>query len=236
MIYAATAALLLGAPFATVAAMGKASLQWSICDPTPQDVLPKLGIKSTTPPYKENPITFYDELPPYYTPKNYLFRTKITKGQPLSSVKARFLEETDDVPDFVECSWYRYGNNSTYTCEKTCPRDPDSSQLWCDQQVEFAERYEDIGWSSLTPYGPYPNGKWKVRVEGYKAKFDDVAIGSLHLMEIEAYVPMKKADHAFEKITNYLKEQGVVLCDTQQGKAMRMFHAMGLIGNGREEL
>lgn len=227
--------LLLAAPFAVVA-KEKISLQWAICDPTPQDVLPKLGLKATTPPYKENPITYYEELPPFYISKGLLFRTKTNKGRPLSTVKARFLEETTDIPDFVECGWDQYGDKATYSCEKRCPLSSNSSSIWCDQQVEFAERYQDLDWSALKPYGPYPNGKWKVRIEGYKTKFDDVAAGSLHLMEIEAQVPLKKAEHAFKKITHYLEKQGVVLCEPQEGKTMRLFHAMGLSGHGREEL
>lgn len=234
--YAPSVILLLVAPLAAVAKKEKVSLQWAICDPTPQDVLPKLGLKTTTPPYKENPITYYDELPPSYISRGLLFRTKTNKGQPLSTVKARFLEETTDIPDFVECGWDQYGDKAIYTCEKRCPLSSNSSSIWCDQQVQFAERYQELDWSALTPYGPYPNGKWKVHIEGYKTKFDDVAAGSLHLMEIEAQVPLKKADDAFKKITRYLKKQGVILCEPQEGKTMRLFHAMGFIGDGREEL
>lgn len=224
-------ALVLAAPFA--AAKEKISLQWALCDKTPQDVLQKVGL-GTSLPYKENPITYYDEQPPVYTQEGLMFRTKTNKGQPLSTVKVRFDKETLDVPEFVECAWDRYGDKSTYTCEKRCPLDLNASSVWCDEQVDFAGQYKDIDWSGMTAYGSYQDAKWKLRLEGYKAKFDDVATGSLHLMEIEAKVPIKKADKAYKAITRSLNDRGVVLCEPQEGKTLRLFRDMGYIGERAE--
>ncbi|KAF7589396.1 hypothetical protein BBP40_004339 [Aspergillus hancockii] len=209
-----------------VAAKEKTNLQWAICDRDPQSVLQKLGMGNPG-PYKENPITYYDEQPPVYISHGLMFRTKVNKGQPLSTVKARFHQETSDVPDGVECSWDRYGDKNTYTCEQRCPLRPDSSTVWCQDQVNFAERYQAINWAALHAFGPYPNAKWKLRIEGHKAKFDDVAAGDLHLMEIEAKVPTAKADKAYQRITQYLHARGVVLCEQQVGKTLRLFRAMG---------
>lgn len=226
--------LLLAAPFA--AAKKEVSLQWAICEPNPQEVLQKLGLDATSPPYKENPITYYDEKPPVYISEALMFRTKTNKGQPLSTVKARFPDKIKDVPDFVECTWDRYGDDITYACEKRCPLEPDSSRVWCDEQVEFAERYEDIDWSGMTAYGPYLNAKWKLRLEGYKAKFDDVAAGSLHLMEIEVKAHKSHSKKVYKSITRSLQDNGVVLCDVQEGKTMRLFREMGYFGGERSEL
>lgn len=228
-------ALFLAAPFA--AAKQEISLQWAICDPNPQEVLQKLGLGSSTPPYKENPITYYDQQPPVYISEDGLmFRTKTNKGQPLSTVKARFPDRTEDVPYFVDCSWDRYGDDVTYTCEKRCLLDPTSSSPWCDEQVEFAERYDEIDWSGMTAYGPYANAKWKLRLEGYKAKFDDVAAGSLHLMEIEVKAKKRHSKRVYKAITRSLEDSGVVLCDVQEGKTMRLFREMGYFDDERSEL
>ncbi len=220
-----------------VVAKEKASLQWAICDSSPQDTLVKLGLASTTPPYKENPVTYYDEQPPAHIYSGLMFRTKTNKGQPLSVVKVRFEDQTSDVPDFVECGWNTYGDNApTYTCEKRCPLDSPPKKIWKDKQVQFAQRYEDVDWAALHAFGPYMNPKWKIRVDGYKAKFDDVRADGLHLMEIEAKVPLAEREQAIERITSYLVDRGVVLCEPQEGKTMRLFRSMGYIGGDRLEL
>lgn len=215
-----------------------ASLQWAICDPSPQDTLAKLGLGVTTPPYKENPITYYDEQPPFHISSGLMFRTKTNKGQPLSTVKIRFQEETSNVPDFVECTWASYGDNRpTYTCEKRSPLNLTSpGQIWQREQVQFAQRYRQIDWAALRAYGPYSNAKWKVSIEGRKAKFDDVVAGGLHLMEIEVKVPKAEADEAVEATTRYLRDRGVMLCERQEGKTMRLFRAMGYTGDEKKEL
>ncbi|KAK2601905.1 hypothetical protein QQS21_004496 [Conoideocrella luteorostrata] len=221
-----------------VSAKKKVSLQWAICDPSPQHTLVKLGLDAATPPYKENPITYYDEHPPIYISSGLMFRTKTNKGQPLSTVKVGFDEETSDIPDFVECTWNTYGDNRpTYTCEKRCPLNQISpGDLWCGEQVQFAQRYGHVDWASLRAYGPYQNAKWKVRIEGHKAKFDDVVAGGLHLMEIETKVPTARADEVIEATTRYLRDRGVVLCDPQEGKTKRLFRAMGYEGIEEDEL
>jgi hypothetical protein len=220
-----------------VLAKEKISLQWAICEPNPGDALPKLGVPSTTPPYKKNPITYYDEQPPVHIGTGIMFRTKTNKGQPLSVIKVRFDEETSDVPDFVECGWGSYGQNSpTYTCEKRCPLDSPPGEIWRKKQIRFAERYKDITWSAFHPYGPYLNPKWKIRIGGRKAKFDNVLAEGMNLMELEVKVPLTEADEAVESITKYLEEQGVALCEPQEGKTMRLFRSMGYIDDEGGEL
>ncbi|KAJ5771439.1 uncharacterized protein N7511_003490 [Penicillium nucicola] len=211
----------------------KISLQWAICDPSPQDTLEKLG-HDAIPPYKENPITYYDESPPIHISSGLMFRTKTNKGQPLSTVKVRFPRAVSDVPDFVDCSWNQYGTNlPSFTCEKRCPLD---SAVWQEEQVQFAERYQTVEWNALRPYGPYQNGKWKLCIEEYKVKFDDVVAGDLHLMEIEVKVVREDAYDALQAITRHLKKKDVLLCETQDGKTMRLFRAMGYFADGNEEL
>jgi hypothetical protein len=211
----------------------KLSLQWAICDRTPQSVLAKFGMPAS-PPYKENPITYYDETPPIHIHSGLMFRTKTNKGQPLSTVKVRFPEAVDDVPDFVDCSWSQYGDNSPFfTCEKRCPL---GDRVWQEEQVQFAEKYRSVDWDALHAYGPYQNPKWKVRIEGYKTKFDDVVAGDLHLMELEVKVHAEDAPHAFHKITKYLKRSDIVLCERQEGKTMRLFRHMGYYHDRGDEL
>lgn len=230
-----TTTLLLTATVA--AAKEKISLQWALCDPNPQSALWKLGLGTNTPPYKTNPITYYDIRPPTYISDGLMFRTKTNKGEHLSTVKAGFHneKETLDVPDFVECAWVRYGDQPSYTCEKRCPL-VDESMIWCDEQVLFAGQYENVAWEEMIGYGPYQNAKWKVQIEGYKTKFDDVVTGSLHLMEIEAKVPVAEGEEAYDVITQYLRNRGVVLCDKQEGKTKRLFRAMGYVDDERIEL
>jgi hypothetical protein len=214
-------------------AEGKISLQWAICDSSPQDTLAKLRL-GAAPPYKENPITYYDEHPPIHISSGVMFRTKTNKGQPVSTVKVRFPGAVPDVPEFVDCSWGQYGiNPPSFACEKRCPLD---SKVWQDEQVQFAEQYETVDWDALRAYGPYQNAKWKVRVEGYKAKLDNVVVGGLHLMEVEVKVRWEESHDALQAITQYLSERGVVLCEPQEGKTMRLFRAMGYFSDGNEEL
>ncbi|KID96007.1 hypothetical protein MAJ_08002, partial [Metarhizium majus ARSEF 297] len=228
--------LLFALSFARV--KNKISLQWAICDSTPQETLAKLGLDPTTPPYKENPIAYYDEKPPIHIFSRMMFRTKTNKGRPLSTIKVSFDEETANVPDFVDCGWDRYGkNDATYNCEKRCPLDPASPEnIWRGEQVQFAERYHHVNWSALVEYGPYPDGKWKIRINGHKAKFDDVVVGGLHLMEIETRVPEKKARKFIRETWQYLSDRGVTLCNPQEGKTMRLFKAMGYTINEEGEL
>lgn len=53
-------------------------------------------------------------------------------------------------------------------------------------------------------------------------------------MEIEAKVPIKKADKAYSAITQSLKDRGVVLSEPQEGKTLRLFRDMGYIGERAE--
>lgn len=211
----------------------KINLQWAICDLSPQDTLAKLRL-GAAPPYKENPINYYDEHPPIHISSGLMLRTKTNKRQQFSTVKVRFPEVVPDVPQFVDCSWGRYGANPPFfACEKRCLLD---SKVWQEEQVQFAEQYETVNWDALRAYGPYQNAKWKVWVEGYKAKFDNVVAGDLHLMEVEVKVPREEAHAALQAITRYLKERNVVLCEPQEGKTMRLFRAMGYFGDANEEL
>jgi len=55
-------------------------------------------------------------------------------------------------------------------------------------------------------------------------------------MELEVKVPLTDADEAVESITKYLEEQGVALCEPQEGKTMRLFRSMGYIDDEGGEL
>ncbi|KAE8353190.1 hypothetical protein BDV28DRAFT_133636 [Aspergillus coremiiformis] len=223
--------LLWASPFA--AAKDKINLQWAICDKNPQDVLWKLGMGAPD-PYKENPIAYYDTKPPTYISDGLMFRTKTSKGQNISTVKVRFQKETSDVPEWADCVWDRYGEKATFTCEKRCPLRPHTSTIWCKQQIEFVEHYEKVNWTELAEFGPYQNAKWKLHIQGYKAKFDDVAAGPLHLMEIEAKVPRSKEKKAYQSFTHYLKRHRIILCDPQEGKTRRLFRALGYMSDKDE--
>lgn len=211
-------------------------LQWAICDQDAETVLHKLG-KSGKEAYKANNITYYDALPPVYTAKGLAFRTKVKKhgkrAYPISLIKARFDEETGNVPPKVDCVWDRYGNSTYYTCGLPFPLHDGLKEkhIWSEDQVAFAERYQHVNWDSLVPYGPYLNPKWKLHIEGYKAVFDDVMAfagdSPLHLMEIEVEAKKSKDDEVHKKITEYLRSCGVVICEEPElSKTLRLFDAL----------
>lgn len=205
-------------------------LQWSICDNDAETVLRKLG-EEDTPPYKANPITYYDTWPPSYTNQGLGLRTKVKKhdpGYPISMVKARFGAETDNVPERAECVCDQYGNTSYYTCGmlEILPELDETLDLWSPAQKAFAERYQAVDWNALVPYGPFMNPKWKLRIKGHKAVFDDVVASPLHLMEIEVEVKKKHGEKVHRKMSKYLKKKGVVICEPQLPKTLRLFESL----------
>ncbi|KAF1809460.1 hypothetical protein P152DRAFT_494329 [Eremomyces bilateralis CBS 781.70] len=220
----------------TVATCTKAKesvhLQWSLCDPHPKIVLEKLGHKGSK-PYKENPVTYYDTEMPRYTENGVMFRTKmskrtmISKRQKISSVKVRFDEDETAIRDKAHCVWDQYGNSTFYTCERRSPLHRKS--LWSDDQVAFVEQFQRVAWADLVPFGPYQNPKWKLRIKGFKAVFDDVKALPHHLMEIEMKVPRKEGKDAYRMITEHLQRHDVMLCDKQEARTLRLFRAMGLL-------
>lgn len=202
------------------------NLQWAICDPDPRDVLAKLG-EGTPEPYRHNPITYFDTVPPTYVSQGLMFRTKHSKGEDVSTVKVHLNKGNVDMPSGVRCLWNRYGDDITYTCERRCPLCQNTTDVWCEEQLHFVERFQNVNWEDMVAFGPFDDSKWKLNIEGYKVKFDDVAAGNLHLMEIEAQVSGCEGDTAYENITEHLKAHGVLLCDKQEGKTLRLFHALG---------
>ena len=205
-------------------------LQWAICDQDAETVLEKLG-QGGLEPRRENNITYYDAFPPTYTANGLAFRTKVKKHQPISMIKARFNEETEDVPSAADCVWDRYGDSPFFTCSLAFPLLDETRASWSEEQIAFARRYQYVDFDELVPYGPFLNPKWKLRIEGYKAVFDDVmavaANSPLHLMEIEVGVNMSKQEKVHRKITKYLRSRGVVICDEPQlPKTLRLFDAL----------
>ncbi|RTE70877.1 hypothetical protein BHE90_014732 [Fusarium euwallaceae] len=209
-------------------------LQWSICDRDPETVLKKLG-DDIRPPYKRNPITYFDTLPPSHAQQGVMFRTKINKGSPFSVIKVRFNEKPLYTPPMAECVWDRYGDRVLYTCGERYSLTGEKRRIWSDEQVRFAETYHEINWDGLVPYGPFPDGKWKLKILGRKAKLDDVQAGTLHLMEIEMSVYEDEAEYMYRMVTEHLVGLGVVLCNPQSPKTLRLFHEMGYLGDEVEE-
>lgn len=201
-------------------------LQWSICDRSPSTVRNKLGIHDDE-PHKNTPISYYDTKPPTHIQNGLMFRTKTRKGQEISSIKVRFPEETRDAPVTVKCVWDRYDHGTYFTCEKQSPLN--GSDLWSEEQVQFAERYGAVIWNRLVAFGPYPNPKWKLRLRGYNATFDDVAADSFHLMEIEVKVPRFRSARVYRRVTEYLNSCGITLCSRQEARTMRLFRAKGCL-------
>ena len=208
----------------------KVDLQWAICDKDAETVLRKLG-EAGVPPHKANNITYYDINPPVYTAVGLGFRTKVRKHHPISLIKARFGEENEDVPIEADCVWDQYGNATFFTCGLPSPLNDQAEERWSADQVAFAERYQDVDWNGLVPYGPFLNPKWKLRMEGHKAVFDDVRVptaGSmLHIMEVEVKVKRSKSKKVHKAITKYLEDHGVVICKpVQLPKTLRLFKAL----------
>ncbi|KAI4217423.1 MAG: hypothetical protein LQ351_000018 [Letrouitia transgressa] len=219
------------------------SLQWAICDTSPSTVLRKLSYTPTPTPHKLQNITYFDLSTPNYTAQGLAFRTKLHKHVPISMVKARFADESDDVSEGAKCKWDRYGNRSWFTCGVSSPL-VEGKGLWSAEQVSFAERYfPSIQWDRLVPYGPFLNPKWKIKISGRKAVFDSVeaviAGQVVHLMEVEVKVKeneVGKEGGLYEAITRVLADARVIICGpTQLPKTLRLFKALQWGEEGEEE-
>ena len=205
-------------------------LQWAICDQDAKTVLEKLR-EDGLGPYKANNITYYDTWPPSYTAQGLAFRKKVKHHHHLSMTKARFDEETENVPPEADCVWDQYGNTTYYTCSLAAPLKDEDKGLWSEDQIAFAQRYQDVRWDDLVPYGPFLNPKWKLYIEGYKAVFDDVMAEAegerLHLMEIEIKTGMSWAEKVHGRVDRYLRDRGIAICEPLQlPKTLRLFNAL----------
>ncbi|KUL85296.1 hypothetical protein ZTR_07933 [Talaromyces verruculosus] len=208
----------------------KVNLQWAICDKNPQIVLEKLG-KAAAEPDKVDPISYYDTKPPVYTAQGLMFRAKVRAGQNISVVKVS-VTEVSDVPISAICLWDRYGDAVAFVCKMQSPIN-NATSIWSGEQVHFAEHFwGNIDWDELVEFGPYQNPKWKqLRIHGYKAVFDDVAVPPHHLMEIEVKVPRRRSKDAYQIITKYLENAGLVLCERQESRTIRIFRALGYLAD-----
>ncbi|KAF4430990.1 hypothetical protein FACUT_8722 [Fusarium acutatum] len=169
-------------------------------------------------------------MPPTHAQQGVMFRTKTNKGNPFSVIKVRFDEKPERIPPDAHCVYDRYGDNVPFTCgQRYLLSDKTTQEIWSDDQVRFAEKYDDIDWDGLVPYGPFPDGKWKLRILGHKAKLDDVVAGELHLMEIELSTPKAGSEKVYREVTGYLREHDVLLCDPQASKTLRLFRDKGYI-------
>ncbi|KAJ6102704.1 hypothetical protein N7486_005131 [Penicillium sp. IBT 16267x] len=203
------------------------SLQWAICDTNPHTVLTKLNAVGRN-PEKLDPITYYDTAIPVYTQQGLMFRTKIRGGRQISVVKVRLPTPESNVRHYAKaCRWDRYGNETTFVCKRQAFLN--TNHIWSTKQKQLAEEFQsNIAWENLVGYGPYLNPKWKtLRIDGYRAVFDDVAVQSLHLMELEVKVHRTEEDRVYQAITEYLITRGVVLCARQESKTMRLFRTIG---------
>lgn len=210
------------------------SLQWAICDANPYAVLTKLGVAARDPD-KLDPITYYDTSPPLHTLQGLMFRTKVRGGQEISIVKVHLATPKSHMRHHAEvCRWDRYGNKTAFTCKRQAP--VKETHLWSTKQRQLAEDFQsDILWEKLVGYGPYLNPKWKALcVEGYGAVLDDVAVQSLHLMELEVKVSRAEKSIVYQAVTEYLCAQGVVICARQESKTMRLFRSMGYVATQNE--
>lgn len=223
---AALAALLLLLP-AAARAEDAVDLQWSLCGASPDAVLGRLGADAAE-KGKKGVVTYYDANPPVYEALGVSLRTKGKPGELESSVKVRFSGPQSGLPAETDCSWDRYGDAQTYTCEVSDALDGARAAPWTDAQKRFVDAYHRVNWSTLAAFGPYANPKWKLKFLGYKAVFDTVEAGSLHLMELSVKVPRSAADDAYRTVGEGLARRGVVLCPVQEGKTARLFRALGL--------
>lgn len=205
------------------------SLQWAICDASPYAVLTKLGVAPHRPD-KLDPITYYDTFPPAYTPRGLMLRTKTRAGREISVVKVRFpTPESHTSHHSNVCRWDRYGNETVFVCRRQSSIGRD--HIWSKEQRELAEEHQrPIHWDKLVGYGPYPNPKWKaLHLADRELVLDSVIVGSMHVMELEVKVHRAEEDTVYNAITEKLDKSGVVLCERQESKTMRLFRAMGYI-------
>ena len=136
---------------------------------------------------------------------------------------------------------------------------------WSSGQRAFAEEFhDDVEWKKLIAYGPFEDSKWKLRLpislpfskkNHIKAVFDDVLaaipkslalspsdcdkkeeVRELHLMEIEIKASLSHGQEVYTRVSEYLQEKRVVLCEEQEGKTLRLFKKMKFeVENGGED-
>lgn len=201
-------------------------IQWSICDGTPQQILKQLSHESGVPD-KINQMTYFDSLPVTFAQKGISLRTKGQPGAIESSIKIRFIGPMSPGIE-GECSWDRYGVDLNYTCVVSSRIQFGQKEIWSYEQQRFVEKFQHVDWDLLKSYGPFQNPKWKVTVSGYKAIFDSVETGPLHLMELSVKVKKSNEKSAFDAISTFLAGKGVGLCKIQEGKTLRHFRSLGI--------
>jgi hypothetical protein len=207
----------------------QATLEWSICDSSPESVLQKLAV-SDADPSKSVEATYYDSNPPTYVQQGIEFRTKLKKNENESLVKIRLPGGPASATAGDDCQWERYGSNEVYACQAQSDADQGETP-WSPDQTAFASRYASVNWNSLVAFGPYANPKWLVNIAGQNGVFDSVETPVAHLMELEIQIPQTSEDVVYSSVTDALNQAGVELCVVQEGNTFRLFKGMGLLPN-----
>jgi hypothetical protein len=220
-------AMIFLAVLSTNAAMASdtVDLQWAVCDSSPHAVLKKIDEQDAK--MKPGEITYFESIPVRFTAEGISFRIKTEKGTSTSSLKVRFTEH-QDLPE-AECEWDNYGGQETYACAVNSELS-DGENFWSREQLEFLARNSRFSSASgLKSFGPYETKKWKFKHEGNKVNFDNVKTPVGNLMEFSLKVPYEERKAAAEEFGAWLNENGITLCQEQEGKTLRLLRALGLL-------
>lgn len=199
-----------------------AEIQWVICEPNPEVLFLKLGVKIPKPSLRE---VYYTETKDLDLIKHGLFlRTRITSKKIKTALKMRYTSEATIPWAYMDitsskCEWDVYGENSHIGCSLFYEAS-DSNHLISELQTDFLkteikfDKFED-----LKRWGPVHSTEWQ---------FNDFVVEIVRgpenwqLLELSVRVGREIEEQTKIKIAEWLKSKNVNVCYNQQGQTPQL--------------
>jgi hypothetical protein len=195
-------------------------LQWAICDSRSGLEIMKLLAKSSF-IKQETQVTYFESSRIEYLAKGLSFRRKKGKKD-ISVVKVRtpaFNTEANK----IQCERDRYGDEELESCK--LEHEITGREVFSQDQKKFVEQEARVDWSGLKAFGPHPTLEytWRDAVMGSFAIEELRPKNLTPVIELSNRVRTVFSRERYFKITELLKEKGILLCEKQEGKANRFF-------------